>query len=139
MTPGGFAPVLHALPMREEHKTLDTAALVFDRLVAARAERKHTVLAFGGGVATDLGGFVAATYLRGLPLVQVPTSLLGMVDAAIGGKVAVNHRAGNAFATSGLASPMCATTARNSSRRIGLRIPGQCVSSRKRFTAELSA
>lgn len=91
---GGFAPLLHALPMREEHKTLDTAALVFDRLVAARAERKHTVLAFGGGVATDLGGFVAATYLRGLPLVQVPTSLLGMVDAAIGGKVAVNHRAG---------------------------------------------
>jgi 3-dehydroquinate synthase len=52
------------------------------------------LLAFGGGVATDLAGFVAATYLRGLPLVQVPSSLLGMVDAAIGGKVAVNHREG---------------------------------------------
>lgn len=91
---GGCRPVLHALSLTEAYKTLDSAAQVFDRLVAARAERRHVILAFGGGVATDLGGFVAATYLRGLPLVQVPTSLLGMVDAAIGGKVAVNHREG---------------------------------------------
>ncbi len=91
---GGFEPLMHALDLNEARKTLEAAEEVYDALVAARAERKHTILAFGGGVATDLGGYVAATYLRGLPLVQVPTSLLGMVDAAIGGKVAVNHRAG---------------------------------------------
>jgi 3-dehydroquinate synthase len=82
------------LELTEARKTLASAAEVYDALVAARAERKHTVLTFGGGVATDLGGYVAATYLRGMPLVHVPTSLLGMVDAAIGGKVAVNHREG---------------------------------------------
>lgn len=91
---GGFHARLHTLDLAEERKTLDSASALFDRLVAERAERKHVVLAFGGGVATDLGGFVAATYLRGLPLVQVPTTLLGMVDAAIGGKVAVNLPAG---------------------------------------------
>jgi shikimate kinase/3-dehydroquinate synthase len=91
---GGFEVHLHSLPLDEAAKSLETAAALYDRLVAVRAERRHVVLAFGGGVATDLGGFVAATYLRGMPLVQVPTSLLGMVDAAIGGKVAVNHREG---------------------------------------------
>src|SRR5215208_5116216 len=91
---GGIETAMHALPLSEGRKTLAAAEEVYDRLVAARAERSHAVLAFGGGVATDLGGFVAATYLRGLPLIQVPTSLLGMVDAAIGGKVAVNHREG---------------------------------------------
>src|SRR5262249_30388997 len=91
---GGFEPALHALDLSEARRTLAVAEEVYDALVAARAERRHAVLAFGGGVATDLGGYVAATYLRGLPLVQLPTSLLGMVDAAIGGKVAVNHRAG---------------------------------------------
>jgi shikimate kinase/3-dehydroquinate synthase len=91
---GGIEPVLHALPLSESRKTISAAEEVYDRLVAHRAERSHAVLAFGGGVATDLGGFVAATYLRGLPLVHVPTSLLGMVDAAVGGKVAVNHREG---------------------------------------------
>ena len=91
---GGFETVVHALPLSEGRKTLAAVEEVYDRLVACRAERSHAVLAFGGGVATDLGGFVAATYLRGLPLIQVPTSLLGMVDAAIGGKVAVNHREG---------------------------------------------
>jgi shikimate kinase / 3-dehydroquinate synthase len=91
---GGIEPVMHALPLSESRKTLAAAEEVYDRFVAFRAERSHAVLAFGGGVATDLGGFVAATYLRGLPLIHVPTSLLGMVDAAIGGKVAVNHREG---------------------------------------------
>jgi shikimate kinase/3-dehydroquinate synthase len=91
---GGIEPVMHSLPLSESRKTLAAAEEVYDRLVALRAERSHAVLAFGGGVATDLGGFVAATYLRGLPLIHVPTSLLGMVDAAVGGKVAVNHREG---------------------------------------------
>jgi 3-dehydroquinate synthase len=91
---GDIETVMHALPLSEGRKTLAAAEEVYDRLVTYRAERSHAVLAFGGGVATDLGGFVAATYLRGLPLIHVPTSLLGMVDAAVGGKVAVNHREG---------------------------------------------
>lgn len=75
----------------EASKSLETAAGLYDWLVGRQAERGHAVAAVGGGVVTDLGGFVAATFARGLPLVHVPTTLLGMVDAAIGGKVAVNH------------------------------------------------
>lgn len=80
-----------AIPPGEASKTLETASRVYDWLLEAKAERGHTVVAVGGGVVTDLGGFAAATFARGLPLVHVPTSLLGMVDASIGGKVAVNH------------------------------------------------
>ncbi len=80
-----------AIPPGEASKTLDTASRVYDWLLGRKAERGHTVVAVGGGVVTDLGGYVAATFARGLPLVHVPTSLLGMVDASIGGKVAVNH------------------------------------------------
>ena len=65
---------------------------MYDWLVAQRAERGHTIVALGGGVVGDLAGFVAATYLRGMPFVQAPTSFLAMVDASIGGKVAVDHR-----------------------------------------------
>ncbi|HEY8491549.1 MAG TPA: 3-dehydroquinate synthase [Dehalococcoidia bacterium] len=88
----GFQTDLYAVPPGDASKSLETAAALFDWLAARRAERRDAVVALGGGMVTDLGGFVAATYLRGLPLVHVPTSLLGMVDAAIGGKVAVNHR-----------------------------------------------
>lgn len=91
---GGVEPVMHAIQLNEARKTLAAAEEVYDRLVERRAERSHVLMALGGGVATDLGGFVAATYLRGMPLVHVSTSLLGMVDAAVGGKVAVNHREG---------------------------------------------
>ncbi|MEO7334363.1 MAG: 3-dehydroquinate synthase [Gemmatimonadales bacterium] len=79
------------VPPGEESKTLASASAIYDWLIGHQAERGHVVAAVGGGVATDLGGYVAATYARGLPLVHVPTSMLGMVDAAIGGKVAVNH------------------------------------------------
>jgi 3-dehydroquinate synthase len=75
----------------EESKTQATAAGIYDWLIEHKAERGHTVVAVGGGVVTDLGGYVAATFARGIPLVHVPTSMLGQVDAAIGGKVAVNH------------------------------------------------
>jgi 3-dehydroquinate synthase len=75
----------------EQSKTLEAASDIYDWLIGHRAERGHTVVAVGGGVVTDLGGYVAATFARGLPLAQVPTSMLGQVDAAIGGKVAVNH------------------------------------------------
>lgn len=79
------------IPPGEASKTLETASRLYDWLVDRRAERGHTMVAVGGGVVTDIAGFVAATFARGLPLVHVPTSLLGMVDASIGGKVAVNH------------------------------------------------
>jgi 3-dehydroquinate synthase len=79
------------VPPGEASKSLDNASDIYDWLIEHRAERGHAVVAVGGGVATDLGGYVAATFARGLPLVHVPTSMLGMVDAAIGGKAAVNH------------------------------------------------
>lgn len=79
------------IPSGELTKTMDTATGIFDWLVKNRAERGDIIVALGGGMVGDLAGFVAATFLRGLPLIQVSTSLLGMVDAAIGGKTAVNH------------------------------------------------
>ena len=75
----------------ETTKTIDTATRIYDWLVEHRAERGDVIIALGGGMVTDLAGFVAATFLRGLPLVQLPTSLVGIVDAAVGGKTAVNH------------------------------------------------
>jgi shikimate kinase / 3-dehydroquinate synthase len=81
----------YAVPPGEASKSLEMAKDIYDWLIDHKAERGHAVVAVGGGVATDLGGYVAATFARGLPLVHVPTSMLGMVDAAIGGKVAVNH------------------------------------------------
>ncbi|MBI2865911.1 MAG: 3-dehydroquinate synthase [Chloroflexi bacterium] len=74
----------------EATKTLDTARQLYQRLIDLRAERVQAIVALGGGMIGDLAGFVAATFLRGLPLVQVPTSLLAMVDASLGGKVAVD-------------------------------------------------
>jgi shikimate kinase / 3-dehydroquinate synthase len=82
---------VYTVPPGEASKSLENASDIYDWLIEHRAERGHAVVAVGGGVATDLGGYVAATFARGLPLVHVPTSTLGMVDAAIGGKVAVNH------------------------------------------------
>ncbi|MDO8616339.1 MAG: 3-dehydroquinate synthase [Dehalococcoidia bacterium] len=81
----------YTIPPGEASKSLKTAAGLYDWLIQRRAERGHAIVAIGGGVVTDLAGYVAATYARGLPLVHVPTSLLAMVDAAIGGKVGVNH------------------------------------------------
>ncbi len=83
-----------AIPGGEASKRLEIAATVYDWLVAQRAERGHAIVALGGGVVGDLAGFVAATYLRGMPLVMAPTSVLSMVDASIGGKVAVDHARG---------------------------------------------
>ncbi|MFQ5860487.1 MAG: 3-dehydroquinate synthase, partial [Dehalococcoidia bacterium] len=75
-------------------KSLEMARCIYEWLAERKAERGQAILALGGGVVGDLAGFVAATYLRGIPLVQLPTSLAAMVDAAIGGKVAVNLPAG---------------------------------------------
>ena len=78
----------------EQNKNLDQLATLYDWLASQRAERGDAVVALGGGVTTDLAGTAAATYLRGMTLVHVPTTLLGMADAAIGGKVAVDLPAG---------------------------------------------
>ncbi len=87
----GFRTNLAVLPPGEAQKALPVAAGLYDRLADLRADRKTLVVAAGGGVVGDLAGFVAATYNRGLPLLQVPTTLLAMVDSSVGGKVGVNH------------------------------------------------
>lgn len=82
------------LPDGEQYKTLDTANRVYDRLLAGRMDRQTTIIALGGGVVGDLAGFVAATYQRGVHFIQVPTTLLALVDSSVGGKTAVNHPRG---------------------------------------------
>jgi len=78
----------------EESKSMDSAVKIYDFLVERRVERDDILIALGGGMVGDLAGFVAATFLRGIPWIQVPTSLVAMVDASIGGKVGVNHPQG---------------------------------------------
>jgi len=90
----GFETGIFTFPAGEQSKSLATVATAYDWLLDRRAERSSAVVALGGGVAGDLAGFVAATYLRGVPFVQAPTSLLAMVDASIGGKVGVDHPRG---------------------------------------------
>jgi 3-dehydroquinate synthase len=90
----GFTVSEIQIPEGEQHKNLAWLALVYDRLLEAHIDRDSPVVAVGGGVVGDLAGFAAATILRGVPLVQVPTTLLAQVDAAIGGKTAINHAAG---------------------------------------------
>ena len=86
----GIAAHMFIMPAGETHKTLETAQFIYRWLAERKAERGHLVVAVGGGVVGDLAGFAAATYLRGMPLAQIPTSLLAMMDASIGGKVAVD-------------------------------------------------
>ncbi len=90
----GFAVNSFVVPPGEETKSMDYAIKIYDFLVEHRAERDDIIIALGGGMAGDLAGFVAATFLRGMPWVQVPTSLVAMVDASVGGKVGVNHPEG---------------------------------------------
>ena len=82
------------LPAGEEYKTLATLSTLYDAFAEAGLDRSGAVVALGGGVVTDTAGLAAATFLRGVPLVGAPTSLLAMVDAAVGGKVAVDHPRG---------------------------------------------
>ena len=87
----GFQVNILEVPPGEEQKTLENAGRLYRELTAVHAERSTPVLALGGGVIGDLAGFVAATYQRGVPLVQLPTTLLAQVDSSVGGKVAVDH------------------------------------------------
>jgi 3-dehydroquinate synthase len=91
LTGANIASDLYCLPPGEASKSLNTVSHVYDWLISLKAQRGQPILALGGGMVTDLAGFVAATYARGVPVVHIPTSVLGMVDAAIGGKVGVNH------------------------------------------------
>jgi len=90
----GFCTHLTVVPSGENSKCLEMAVRLYDALVEMLADRQTLVVAVGGGVIGDLAGFVAATFNRGLPLLMVPTTLLAMVDSAVGGKVAVNHPRG---------------------------------------------
>ncbi|OGN99330.1 MAG: 3-dehydroquinate synthase [Chloroflexi bacterium RBG_13_51_18] len=87
----GFNVTVLEVSPGEEQKTLATAGRLYQKMAEAFIERTSPVVALGGGVIGDLAGFVAATYMRGVPLVQVPTTLLAMVDSSIGGKTAVDH------------------------------------------------
>ena len=82
------------LPDGEEEKNIDNLMKVFDALLENKCDRKTTLLALGGGVIGDLTGFAAATYMRGVPFVQIPTTLLAQVDSSVGGKTAINHPLG---------------------------------------------
>jgi 3-dehydroquinate synthase len=82
------------LPDGEEHKDWPTLNLIFDALLAHGCDRKTVLFALGGGVVGDMAGFAAASYMRGVPFVQVPTTLLAQVDSSVGGKTAINHPRG---------------------------------------------
>lgn len=90
----GFSPISCIVPAGEQHKSLTTIAHVCDTFLAARWERSNPIIALGGGVIGDMTGYAAASILRGVPFVQIPTTLLSMVDASVGGKTGVNAAAG---------------------------------------------
>jgi shikimate kinase/3-dehydroquinate synthase len=94
LTNAGYEPLLYTVPAGEASKSLEQLSAIYDWLLEQRAERREAIVALGGGMIGDLVGLAAATYLRGVPLVQVPTSLLAQVDAAISGKTAINHARG---------------------------------------------
>ena len=82
------------IPDGEQFKSQETLTSIYDQLITKRADRSTTIVALGGGVVGDLAGFAAATYQRGIPLIQIPTTLLAQVDSSVGGKTAINHPAG---------------------------------------------
>jgi 3-dehydroquinate synthase len=88
----GVTPII--LPDGEAHKNWESLNLIYDALLAARCDRSTTVVALGGGVVGDLAGFAAASYQRGVPFIQIPTTLLSQVDSSVGGKTGINHPRG---------------------------------------------
>ncbi|MDD5364260.1 MAG: 3-dehydroquinate synthase [Gallionellaceae bacterium] len=94
LTGAGVEVLPIVLPDGEAYKNWETLNLIFDALLTNRAERKTTLIALGGGVIGDLTGFAAASYQRGVPFIQVPTTLLAQVDSSVGGKTGINHPLG---------------------------------------------
>jgi 3-dehydroquinate synthase len=94
LSEAGFDSRMVEVPAGEEHKSLEWFAKLHDYLIDYRLDRASTLIALGGGVVGDLAGFVAATYMRGIAWVQVPTTLLAQVDASVGGKTAIDHPKG---------------------------------------------
>ena len=90
----GIEAKIIEVPDGEEYKSYESAYKLYDMMIDQKMDRTSTVISLGGGVIGDLAGFVAATYMRGIPFVQIPTTLLAQVDASIGGKVAINHPKG---------------------------------------------
>ncbi len=89
-----YQPLDVILPDGEQHKTLEVLNRIFDALLQNRCDRQTTIIALGGGVVGDMAGFAAAVYQRGVPFIQVPTTLLAQVDSSVGGKTGVNHALG---------------------------------------------
>jgi 3-dehydroquinate synthase len=87
----GIVPEVAAIPAGEQHKTLSQATRLLEWLTGTQLARRDLIVTFGGGVVIDMGGWVASSYMRGVPYVNLPTTLVGQVDAGIGGKLAVNH------------------------------------------------
>ncbi|GCE03743.1 3-dehydroquinate synthase [Dictyobacter aurantiacus] len=94
LTAAGFEPLVYTVPAGEGSKSQQQLSAIYDWLLEQHAERREALVALGGGVVGDLVGYAAATYLRGVPLIQIPTSLLAQVDSAIGGKTGINHPRG---------------------------------------------
>jgi len=94
LSAAGFTVYAIEIPDGEAYKSLETLKSIYDRLIEFGFDRSSLLLALGGGVVGDITGFAAATYLRGIPFVQVPTTLLGQVDSSVGGKTGVNHEKG---------------------------------------------
>lgn len=90
----GVTVVEIILPDGEQYKNSETLNTIYDALINARCERNTTLIALGGGVIGDLTGYAAATYLRGVPFIQIPTTLLSQVDSSVGGKTGINHPLG---------------------------------------------
>lgn len=87
----GIYPRTISVTAGEKSKSFDQANKIYDELIRSKVDRYTPILAFGGGVVGDLAGFISATYMRGIPYIQIPTTLLSQVDSSVGGKVAVNH------------------------------------------------
>lgn len=87
----GVSAIPVILPDGEQYKTWETLNTIFDALLTAHCERSTTLIALGGGVIGDMGGFAAACYQRGMPFIQVPTTLLSQVDSSVGGKTGINQ------------------------------------------------
>jgi 3-dehydroquinate synthase len=94
LTSAGFRPTLIMIPAGEKSKTLEQAGAICDQMIAAGLDRQSFVIGLGGGMIGDVSGFVAAIYHRGIPYIQIPTTLLAMADSSIGGKTGVDTQAG---------------------------------------------